>query len=165
MKKTFFALFAAISASVCAAESSDGEDVDFSYIEYGYERWYVGAGAQAAIPQGGGNMRSLAGAAARIGWYADDFLAVEASAAWLEHDAGLGVRCLWHWWGFERFDPFFTFGADGWIDGDVGPSLGCGAFWHLGELWSLRFDATATLGLDGDPGMVYGLGVGIQYAF
>ena len=95
----------------------------------------------------------------------DNPFAVEADAAWLEDCAGLGVQGLWHIWGYERFDPFLTFGARGWIDGDLGPVAGIGAFYHLTDNWSLRADAQTVLGIDCDFNMVYSLGVGVQYTF
>ena len=110
-------------------------------------------------------MRRLGGATARVGYYVTEALAVEADAAWLEDCAGLGVQGLWHIWGYERFDPFLTFGARGWIDGDLGPVAGLGAFYHLTDNWSLRADAQATLGIDSDCDMVYSLGAGVQYTF
>jgi len=110
-------------------------------------------------------MRRLGGASARLGFYFTEALSVEADAAWLEDCAGLGLQGLWHMYGYERFDPFLTFGARGWIDGDVGPSAGLGAFYHLTDSWSLRADAQATLGIDGDCEMVYSIGAGVQCSF
>ena len=128
-------------------------------------RTYVGACATVLLPQGGSGMRRLGGGTARVGYYLSETLAVEADAAWLEDSVGLGVQGLWHFWGYERFDPFLTFGARGWIDGDVGPAAGFGAFYHLTDNWSLRGDAQAALGIDGEREMVYTLGLGVQYAF
>jgi hypothetical protein len=77
----------------------------------------------------------------------------------------LSVKGLWHWWGYEKFDPFFTFGASGWIDGEVGPTIGWGTFWHFNDYWSLRFDADATYGLDDADEMVYSVSLGVQCSF
>ncbi len=139
-----------------AAQAQEEED---------WERAYGSVGGTLVLPQGGVDMRRLGGAAFRLGYYVDDFLAVEACAAALENVAGLGLQGLWHWWGYEKADPFFTFGATGWIDGTVGPTGGIGLFYHLDDWWSVRFDAQATLGLDSSPGMVYALSAGVQYAF
>ena len=128
-------------------------------------RMYWGSSATALLPQGGSDMRRLGGGTARIGHYLSETFAVEADAAWLEDSVGLGIQGLWHFWGYERFDPFATIGARGWIDGDVGPVAGLGAFYHLTDNWSLRGDAQATLGMDGGCEMVYTLGLGVQYAF
>ena len=138
---------------------------DYDYVEYDFERWYTGARAVAVIPQGGGEMRNLCGAGAYLGYYIDDFLTVEFSSAWLEDTAALSLKGLWHWWGYERFDPFFTFGASGWINAEVGPTLGWGAFWHLNDYWSIRFDADATYGLDDADEMVYSIALGLQWSF
>lgn len=138
---------------------------EYDYVEYDFERWYTGARAVAVIPQGGGEMRNLCGAGAYLGYYIDDFLTVEFSSAWLEDAAALSLKGLWHWWGYERFDPFFTFGASGWINGEVGPTLGWGAFWHLNDYWSIRFDADATYGLDDADEMVYSIALGLQWSF
>ena len=151
-----FAATMVVSSAVFAAE--DEEDCAF-------DRWYVGASGEIVLPQGGHRMRRLGGAALRLGYYFTESLSLEADAAWLEDCAGLGVQGLWHLYGYERFDPFVTFGARGWIDGDAGPTAGLGAFYHLTDNWSLRADAQATLGVDGDCRMVYVIGAGVQYSF
>ena len=153
-------VFAAVASLSIVSPAVEDEDDD-----YELDRWYVGASATLIMPQGGGDMRRLGGAMARVGYYVTEALAVEADAAWLEDCAGLGVQGLWHFWGYERFDPFLTFGARGWIDGDLGPVAGLGAFYHLTDNWSLRADAQATLGIDSDCDMVYSLGAGVQYTF
>ena len=153
-------VFAAVASLSIVSPAVEDEDDD-----YELDRWYVGASATLVMPQGGGDMRRLGGATARVGYYVTEALAVEADAAWLEDCAGLGVQGLWHFWGYERFDPFLTFGARGWIDGDLGPVAGIGVFYHLTDNWSLRADAQATLGIDSDCDMVYSLGAGVQYTF
>ena len=158
IRSIVLAAVASFSAVSFAAGDEDGEGYEF-------DRLYVGASGTLVIPQGGCDMRRLGGATARIGYYVSESFAVEADAAWLEDCAGLGVQGLWHFWGYERFDPFMTFGARGWIDGDLGPVAGIGAFYHLTDNWSLRADAQATLGIDSDCDMVYSLGAGVQYTF
>ncbi len=144
------------------ASAGDG----FGDEAYEYDRFAVGAAAQIVLPQGGQKMSRRAGAAARVGYYLTEMLAVEGEAAWLEDRAGLAVRGLWHWWGYERFDPFFTFGVRGLLDhGQAGPLGGIGAFYHIDDHWSLRFDADATLGVETEAGMAYGFAVGIQRTF
>lgn len=157
LKVRIFALATAFAVAFTAS-AADEEEVDF-------DRWYAGASCSLVLPQGGGGMRRLGGGTARIGYYCTESLAVEADAAWLEDCAGIGVQGLWHFYGYERFDPFATFGARGWIDGDFGPTAGLGAFYHLTDSWSLRADAQATLGIDGDCAMVYSLGAGVQYSW
>ena len=157
MKRILTMALCGTTLLVGAAEEAETEESDGGF--------YVGASATLVLPQGGHAMRRLGGGTARFGLYLADTLAVEADAAWLENCAGLGVQGLWHFYGYERFDPFLTFGARGWIEGDVGPTAGLGAFYHLTNEWSLRGDAQATLGLDGDCQMVYSLGLGVQYSF
>ena len=158
IRSIVLAAVASFSAVSFAAGDEDGEGYEF-------DRLYVGASGTLVIPQGGCDMCRLGGATARIGYYVSESFAVEADAAWLEDCTGLGVQGLWHFWGYERFDPFLTFGARGWIDGDLGPLAGLGAFYHLTDDWSLRADAQATLGIDGGCDMVYSFGVGVQYTF
>ena len=154
----------ALAASACAvAGASDAEAENES--EGGFDPWYAGASATLVLPQGGHHMRRLGGATARVGYYFTEALSLEADAAWLENCAGLGVQGLWHFYGYERFDPFLTFGARGWIEGDVGPCAGLGAFYHLTDDWSLRADAQATLGLDDGCRCVYTFGLGVQRSF
>lgn len=127
---------------------------------------YIGAAGSLLLPQGGGDMDRLGGGLFRAGVYVNDFWAFEAEAGLMERKAQLGVQCVWHWWGYERLDPFFTFGAKGWIDdGDAGPCGGIGAFYHLDEHWSLRADAGATLGIERESEMIYQFAFGVQYEF
>lgn len=152
-------------AAICAAAAFRCSASEYEDEEYEYDRFYAGASAAMTIPQGGSSMRRLGGASARFGYYATEALAVEADVSWMEDCAGLGVQGLWHVYGYERLDPFVTFGARGWIDGDVGPCAGIGTYYHLTNELSLRFDAGATLGLDGDCAMAYSFGAGVQYSF
>lgn len=150
-----------VAAALAATSLFASEAAD----EYDFDRWYTGASGTLILPQGGSGMRRVGGATARLGYYLTEAFAVEADAAWLEDCAGLGLQGLWHIYGYERLDPFLTFGVRGWIDGDVGPVAGIGTFYHLTNSWSLRFDAQATLGIDGDCSMVYSVGAGVQYSF
>ena len=159
--KTIKSILLAAVASLSVVSSAVEDDDD----GYELDRLYAGSSATLVIPQGGSDMRRLGGATARIGYYVTETLAVEADAAWLEDCAGLGVQGLWHFWGYERFDPFVTFGARGWIDGDLGPVVGLGAFYHLTDNWSRRADAQSALAVDCDCNMVYSLGAGVQYTF
>lgn len=133
-----------------------------------FDRFYAGAGGMMVLPQGGSEMRRLGGGAARAGCYLDEFWAVEAEAAALENYAGLSAGVLWHWWGYERVDPFFTFGARAWLgrkSTEAGPKVGAGSFYHLTDSWSVRFDADATLEAEGGSRVVYTLSAALQYSF
>ncbi len=151
--------------SFFAIPSSPAAEGLFDYIEYDYERCYASAQALAVVPGGGARMREASGAQVRAGYYVDDFLTLEGSLASTDAATGLGVRGLWHWWGYEKFDPFFTFGAAGWFGGDLGPVAGWGAFWHFNDNFSLRFDADAMFGIEGEDEMVYSFALGVQYSF
>ena len=146
-----------------------GQDAGFACEEEcPFDRFYVGAGAMLVLPEGGSQMRRLGGAAARGGYYLTEFWSAEAEAASLENFAGLSASVLWHWWGYERLDPFFTFGVKGWIGhgkDQLGPKAGIGSFYHLTDSWSLRFDADATLGLETETETVYSVSAGFQYCF
>ena len=154
------AFFAMVALAVFAARAAyDEEACDF-------DRFYVGMAETVVIPQGGGRMSQHTGAAFRLGCYLTEMWAIEGEAAWIADRAGLGAKALWHWWGYERLDPFFTFGARGWTnDGQVGPSGGVGAFYHITESLSLRLDADATLGVESQVEMVYSLAAGLQFSF
>ena len=144
----------------CVADAAGGEA-----DECGFDSCYVGAAAVLVLPQGGHDMRRIGGGSTRFGWYFSELLAFEADASWLENCAGAGVQGLWHFYGYERLDPFMTFGARGWMNGDVGPAAGLGTFYHLTESWSLRADVQAVLGLDCRCDMLYTFAAGVQYSF
>lgn len=156
MKRLLWPLIVALTAVPLKAEECE------------FDRWYAGAGAVMTLPEGGSSMRRLGGGAVRAGYYFAEFWAVETEAAALENFAGLSADVLWHWWGYERFDPFFTFGAKGWIGhdrGQAGPKAGIGSFYHLTDTWSIRFDADLILGVDGGCETLYTLCAGIQRSF
>ena len=155
MKATIAFFLAAFAACAMAATASDYDEA------CGFDRCYAGGAATLALPQGGGPVRRLGGASARAGFYLTEFWAVEAEAAWLENVAAVSGGALWHWWGYERLDPFFTFGLRDFIERDCGPCGGAGAFWHLDDHWSLRCDASAMLGVQ-EGAMVYSLSLGVQ---
>lgn len=131
------------------------------------DRFYAGISGAMMLPEGGADARRLAGSELRFGWYPVEFWALEGSFSVLEDSLGAGVQVLRHWWGYERFDPFFTAGARGIAGGDdrTGPAAGVGAFYHLTDRWSLRFDAESYLGLDGDRAVDHSLSLGLQFFF
>lgn len=155
-------VLAALSATMAFADAA------FEYDEAcsEFDRFYVGAAVCGVLPQGGSRMSPRAGVALRAGFYMTEMWALEGEAGVADDHTALAAKALWHWWGYERLDPFFTFGARGWThDGQVGPCGGLGAFYHMTETLSLRFDADATLGLDTDVSMVYSLACGVQWSF
>lgn len=150
--------------SVHAADNAESFPVE----ECEMNRRYIGAGAMLTLPGGDADMRRLGGGAVRCGYYFAEFWAVETEIASLENYAGLSASVLWHWWGYERIDPFFTLGAKGWIghdNGQAGPKLGTGFFYHLSDSLSLRFDADFTLGVEDETETVHSVSAGIQYSF
>lgn len=162
MKKSFFRLLAFMAAVPCSVAFAETDGWEIPEDDF-----YIGAAGVMTLAQGGGDVRRQAGAAARFGRYLSDFWALEGEAALCERTAFFSAAALWHWWGYERFDPFFRFGAKTAVgrDDDVGPMAGAGAFYHLAENFSLRFDADATLGMNRGGDMFYGFGVGVQWSF
>ncbi len=159
--------FFPVAAFVIAAASAFA-DAAFDYDEAcaDFDRFYAGATAGAVLPQGGGRMSARAFAGVRSGVYVTEAWAFEGEVAAVDDRTGFAAKALWHWWGYERLDPFFTFGARGWTHhGQVGPAGGLGAYYHMTESLSLRFDADATLGLDGDEAMVCVLAAGLHFSF
>ena len=111
-------------------------------------------------------MSPRAGAAMRVGFYMTEAWAAEGEVSAVDDHMGFAAMALWHWWGYERLDPFFTCGARGWTHhGQIGPCGGLGAFYHMTESLSLRFGADAMLGLDTDISMVYSVTCGVQWSF
>jgi hypothetical protein len=165
MKRIIVFFHTAIAALTIFAETANELEYE---EECEFDRFYISAGATIFLPQGGNGQRHLSGATGRVGWYMTEFWAIESEAAFLENSAGLSLSALWHWWGYERLDPFFTFGAKGWFGSqaeNIGPKIGVGTFYHLTDSISLRFDADATLGLKGDEKMNYTISAGLQYSF
>lgn len=156
LKELTLAIFAFMTFSFGAFAAEFEEEI----IEL--DRWQVGASAKLLIPEKG---RVLSGASLRNGYYLNEFWAVEAEAAMLERNAYYGLGVLWHWYGYERIDPFFTFGAAGVFNRYWGPKAGIGTFYHFTDVFALRLDADAMMDVDGETEMFYSLSLGIQYAF
>lgn len=155
------ALFVVAFTTMFGASGADvGDFAEGDYFEL--DRWFAGVGGALALPEGGSSMGRVAGAAVRGGYYLNEFWAIEAEGAWAENRRAVASGILWHWWGYERLDPFFTFGFRDWIDTDFGPCGGLGSFWHIDDRWSLRFDAGATLGVSDGCDMLYQFSAGVQ---
>jgi hypothetical protein len=132
--------------------------------DYELNRCYVTSSASIVLPQGGGAMSRKAGGEVRFGYYFNEFWSVEGSIALLENRGGYGLNTLWHWYGYERLDPFFLIGARGWTSLGAGPNFGVGTFYHLDDNLSLKIDASSTvLAEDGD--VVFSLSAGLQYSW
>jgi len=160
--KKLVSVFAALAATIALADAA----LDYDEACAEFDRFYVGAAVGGVFPQGGSRMSPRASAAVRAGFYLTEMWALEGEAGAADDHTAFAAKALWHWWGYERLDPFFTFGARGWTHhGQLGPCGGLGAFYHMTESLSLRFDADATLGLDTDTEMVYTLALGLQFSF
>jgi len=146
---------AMLLAPVASAQDCRGEmEYDSAYLEL--DRWYCGAGAAMLIGQGGAKIAHAGGGAVCFGSYLNEFWALEIAAEQCENATGISGGALWHWWGYERLDPFFTFGLKDYIEKHCGPYAGAGTFWHLDEHWSLRFDCTLMAGLEDSCDFMYG---------
>ncbi len=131
--------------------------------------------AQFVFPQGGGDMRHLAGAVVRVGGNVTDCFSCFYEVAALENQCGLAIRGnwslqSWDWFGkmfgYERFDPFVSLGVRGWLpQGDVGPCVGLGFLYYLDNRWAIRCDADVTLGLESEVETIHSVSVGVQYLF
>ena len=149
--------FALAIATVARADESE---------DYEFDRWHVGSGVCTVLPQGGSPMRHAVGAEVTAGYYISEMLTFEASVSLVEKYAGLSAGFLWHWWGYERLDPFFVYGAKGWLDDcGAGPYAGAGAFWNLDDRWSLRFQSDATLAVGNGAWMAYSFSLGLRRTF
>ena len=148
---------------LATANSVRGDAADFEEGDYfELDRWFAGGSATLVLPEGGSGFNHIGGATLRAGYYLNEFWAVEAEGTLAENRYAAAAEILWHLWGYERLDPFFTFGFRDWISTDFGPCGGLGSFWHIDDHWSLRFDAGATLGVSDGCDMIYQLSFGIQ---
>lgn len=174
--------------AVCVGLSARGDEAE------SFDRWYAGASGGMLLPGNGNSLKRAGMVTVRGGWYATEFVAVEAEALCAPNASSGGghatvwggsLQGLWHlsgWeefdmlFGCERFDPFVTCGvqalcatrhafADDSHRTGIGPSIGFGAFYHLTDRWSLRADARAAMSVDSPCGMVYSLTAGLQFSF
>lgn len=154
-KLTIFTFTLIASAFTLFAASEDDEVIEL-------ERYFVSPSARIVLPESG---HTYAGGGATMGYYLNEFWAIEGTAALLENKGYFAADILWHWYGYERLDPFFTFGASTLSSKAVGPKVGAGTYYHLDDNWSLRLDSDAMMNVDGEMEMNYSLALGIQYAF
>ena len=175
----------------CAASGADA----FSEADADGTGWYVGAAGGILLPGSGNSLRRAAEVSVRGGYCLSDYLAVEAEGVCAPSAvsdlggstalSGVAAQALFHcsgWemfdrlFGCERLDPFVTLGgaarfagrhvfADGTHRTALGPTFGLGTFYHLTDALSLRLDARAQVCCDSPCGMLYGVSLGLQYAF
>ena len=152
-------VIAAVLAGLsCFAGGEEFEEGDY----YELDRWSLGAAGCLELPQGGAHFSRRAGVAIRGGYALDEFWTLEAQGEWAENKYAVSAGFLWLWWGYERLDPFFVFGAKDWIGVDWGPYAGVGAFWHIDDHWSLRAEVAPMLGIEDGCEMVYSFSFGVQ---
>lgn len=153
----------AFALCVALALNARGDAADFEEGDYfELDRWFAGGAATLVLPEGGSGFNHVGGATLRAGYYMNEFWAAEIEGTWAENRYAAAAEILWHWWGYERLDPFFTFGVRDWISTDFGPCGGLGTFWHIDDHWSLRLDVGATLGVTDGCDMLYQFSFGIQ---
>lgn len=166
--KVSLRMFFAGMALGAALTATAAEDDYLEFAEVGeYEHFYADAQATLVLPEGGRGerMRRLGGATVRFGGYISDAWALEGAAG-LHENRGYGAAgVLWHWWLYEKFDPYLRLGAAVWAPGTAGPMAGWGCFWHFDDYWSLRADVDWTLGIDSGCTGVFAFSFGLQYSF
>ncbi|MBO6167569.1 MAG: hypothetical protein J6P13_04365 [Kiritimatiellae bacterium] len=153
-------IVSAISA-LCIFASASASETETDEYASGLDHWYAGAAAGLNLPAGDSALHRTGSGIIRFGWYANDFWALDFSLAQCENVFAYSGGALWHWWGYERLDPFFTFGLEDFIEKDCGPYLGTGTFWHFDDHWSLRCDMTAFSGLD-HGGFLFSFSAGLR---
>ena len=177
--------------ALCAASGADA----FSESDADGSGWHVGVAGGILLPGNGNSLRRAAEVSVRGGYSLSDYLAVEVEGMCAPSAvsdlggrttlSGVAAQGLFHcsgWetfdrlFGCERLDPFVTLGgaarfagrhvfADGTHRTALGPTFGLGTFYHLTDALSLRLDARAQVCCDSPCGMLYGVSLGLQYAF
>lgn len=150
------------------------------------DRWYTGVSGAMFLPGGGSSLERAGGVSAYLGYFLTDSFAVEADVisvpnAVSSHGGnstltGFGVQGAWHFMGFERFDPFLTFGASALFSSHhvfaddssrsaLGPTFGFGFLYHLSDNLALRADSKAMVALDSPSGIAFTIAGGLQWSF
>lgn len=175
-----------ILAIAVFALSLGASAVEELFVDEEWAPHYVSAAAGVLLPGDGAKLDPAAAVRLGAGYYTTDTFAWEGGLSYVPRARGakdgsgailgVGAGGLWHWWGFERLDPFFTFGAEAMFSethpfGDsshrsaIGPYLGAGTFWHLSETAGLRFESRMLLGVDGPCEILYSVAAGLQFGW
>ncbi len=154
--------------------------------ELAYDRWYSSVSAGMLMPGGGSSLSKSAMVNARFGYFLSESFALESEVNVtpnaVSHSAGnqtlvgAAVQGVWHFLGYERFDPFLTIGfasffgsrrvfEDDSFRNAFGPTLGIGALYHLTEHFALRADARGCMCATAPAGIMFDVSVGVQYSF
>lgn len=161
-------------------------------------RWYVSPGVGMMFFEGNQPVNEGLNMALRLGYDLADHWSLEGGLSWAPnitsngrhgHDdgrrgydlSGQSIRgafgdVLYHFYRFERFDPFLTAGFGYYrsnnrvfCEGDefsvCGPRLGLGAMYHLTDRWSVRADFRSFMAIDETCEMTYTGDAGITYWF
>ena len=150
------------------------------------DRWYAGISGDVFLPGGGNSLKRAGGVSALVGYEVSDSWNVEALVMSIPNAAsshggnsalnGFALQGAWHFWGYERVDPFFTFGVQSLFSSDhvfaddsrrsaIGPTLGFGLAYHLTDNLSLRADARSMVSIDSPSGIAFSISGGLQWSF
>ncbi|MBR1871348.1 MAG: hypothetical protein IJ802_05935 [Kiritimatiellae bacterium] len=176
--------FCGIIFAVCGVPASTAAQqtpMEEYFADEEYEPFYANFRAGMILPGNGLKAnKPTATASVSAGWYANDTFAWEGTLSYApnapEALAGVAAGALWHWWGFERLDPFFTFGgaamcgeahifSNGKHRTSIEPYAGAGTFWHITESISIRAEGTAHIDAASPCGMFYTISAGLQFSW
>ncbi len=154
--------------------------------ELEYDRWYSSVAAGMLLPGGGSSLSQSATVNARFGYFLSESFAVESEfsvvpnavskSAGNQTLVGWAAQGVWHFMGYERFDPFLTFGVasffgsrhvfeDNSFRNAFGPTVGIGALYHLTDHLALRADARGCMSVGTPAGVLFDVSLGMQYSF
>lgn len=155
-------------------------------VEEVSDRWYAGVSGAMYLPGGGSSLKRAGGVSAHLGCFISDSFALETGLMSVPNAVssrggnvsltGFSVRGAWHFMGFERFDPFVTFGAfstfaSGHVFADdshrtaFGPSVGLGFLYHLSDNLALRAESVAAVAIDTPGEVAFTVSGGLQWSF
>jgi hypothetical protein len=150
------------------------------------DRWYTGSTGMMFLPGGGSSLKRAGGVSANLGYFLTDSFALEADIASVPNAVSsrvgnssltmFGIQGAWHFMGFERFDPFLTFGASSLFSTHhvfsddsrkcaFGPTFGIGFLFHLSDNLALRADSKAMVLMDSPSEMAFTIAGGLQWSF
>jgi hypothetical protein len=150
------------------------------------DRWYTGISGAMFLPGGGSSLERAGGVSAHLGYFLSDSFAVEANLISIPNSVsshggnatltGFAVQGVWHFMGFERFDPFLSFGASSLFAShhvfaedshrsSLGPTFGLGFLYHLSDNLALRAESKAMVMLDTPSGIAFTIAGGLQWSF
>jgi hypothetical protein len=150
------------------------------------DRWYTGVSGAMLLPGGGSSLERAGGVSAHLGYFLSDSFALELDLISIPNAVsshggnstltGFGIQGAWHFMGFERLDPFLTFGASSLFSSHhvfaddshrtaFGPTFGLGFLYHLTDNLALRADSKAMVTLDTPSEIAFTISGGLQWSF